>query len=106
MSKIFFYDDHAGNLVDWWEAATKEKYLEKAKCIIDQYGAYKMDVGEEEINVNGINTQGENIADNGGVKEALIAYDKLVAERGPEPVLPALGYTQRQLFWLSGDWMN
>merc|ERR1712130_930372 len=43
--------DGDGNLVDWWEASTKEKYLEKAKCIIDQYGAYKMDVEGETLNV-------------------------------------------------------
>lgn len=61
-----------------------------------------IDVGDEKINVNGINTQGENIADNVGMKEALRAYEKLVATYGSEPVLPALGYSPRQLFWISG----
>ena len=78
-----------GNLVDWWEPETKKKYLEKAQCIIDQYGNYTVEVSKilikrekltieqhygfqvegEVLNVNGITTQGENIADNGGIKE-------------------------------------
>ena len=32
--------DLNGNLVDWWKESTKEHYLEKAKCIIEQYGNY------------------------------------------------------------------
>jgi len=32
--------DKDGNLVEWWEPDTKKKYLEKAKCIIEQYGNY------------------------------------------------------------------
>lgn len=32
--------DLDGNLVDWWEPDTKKAYLEKASCIIDQYGNY------------------------------------------------------------------
>lgn len=32
--------DLNGNLVDWWQADTKERYLGKAKCIIEQYGNY------------------------------------------------------------------
>jgi len=94
--------DGLGNLVDWWEPETKKKYLEKAQCIIDQYGNYTVQVEEEELNVNGITTQGENIADNGGIKEAFRAYDTLVSKYGPEPVLPGLAYTTRQLMWLSG----
>ena len=37
---------------------------------IDQYGNYSVTVGSEKISLNDIITQGENIADNGGVKEA------------------------------------
>lgn len=53
------------------------------------------------LQLNGINTQGENIADNGGIKEAYIAYDKWVARNGEEARLPGVDLTGRQLFWVS-----
>ena len=36
--------DGEGNLVDWWQPQTKEKYLERAQCIIDQYSNYTVQV--------------------------------------------------------------
>ncbi|XP_023346897.1 neprilysin-2 isoform X3 [Eurytemora carolleeae] len=100
--------DGDGNLVDWWEPQTKKKYLERAQCIIDQYSNFTVEVVGEILNVNGINTQGENIADNGGYKEAYRAYEKLTKEQGEELSLPGLPYTPRQLFWISGAavWCN
>ena len=78
--KLFFIDFQpsflliSGNLVDWWHPVTKEKYVKKAECIIKQYGNYSLPgLG---LNLSGINTQGENIADNGGIKEAYRAYSK------------------------------
>ena len=71
---------------------------------------YRVDVqvDGEVLNVNGITTQGENIADNGGIKESLRAYESLVRKFGPEPILPGLEFSQRQLLWLSGAsvWCN
>lgn len=32
--------DSEGNLFDWWKEDTKTAYLEKARCIIEQYGNY------------------------------------------------------------------
>lgn len=32
--------DVDGNLVDWWQPKTTSKFLERAKCIIEQYGNY------------------------------------------------------------------
>lgn len=32
--------DLDGNLADWWKAETRNQFLEKAQCIIDQYGNY------------------------------------------------------------------
>ena len=65
--------DDQGNLANWWEEETERNYLGKANCIIWQYGNFTSDIG---INLNGINTQGENIADNGGIKEAYNAYNR------------------------------
>jgi len=53
--------------------------------------------------INGINTQGENIADNGGLKESFRAYKRWASEqKEPELLLPGLAsYTQEQLFFMS-----
>ncbi|XP_058986488.1 neprilysin-2 isoform X2 [Musca domestica] len=91
--------DLEGNLVDWWEPDTQKSYLEKAKCIIEQYGNYTDK--QTGLNLNGINTQGENIADNGGIKESYIAYKRWVEKNGEEPKLPGLNYSPEQMFWIS-----
>jgi len=91
--------DLNGNLVDWWKAETKSRYLEKAKCVIDQYSNYTEPTTN--LKLNGVNTQGENIADNGGIKESYNAYRQWVKENGPEPKLPGVDLTPQQLFWLS-----
>eukprot|EP00092_Neocalanus_flemingeri_P037441 GFUD01040769.1.p1 GENE.GFUD01040769.1~~GFUD01040769.1.p1 ORF type:complete len:795 (-),score=190.06 GFUD01040769.1:142-2526(-) len=93
--------DQEGNLVDWWHPDTTARYLNKAECIIKQYSDYTFP-DLDDLPVNGINTQGENIADNGGIKEAYRAYNSWVAKHGAEPLLPGLNYTQKQLFWISG----
>lgn len=63
-----------GNLENWWQFQTFAQFFNKTACIIKQYGSYKVD--SLDLNLNGITTQGENIADNGGIKEAYRAYGK------------------------------
>jgi len=90
--------DWEGRLTDWWEKSTAKEFKKRAKCFIDQYGGYKAEqVG---LNLNGINTQGENIADNGGLKAAYGAYAKFVKNK-QEQKLPDLDLTPQQLFWVS-----
>ncbi|XP_063235187.1 neprilysin-2 isoform X2 [Bacillus rossius redtenbacheri] len=91
--------DKLGNLVDWWDPGTKQKYLQKARCIIEQYGNYTEDTTG--LKLNGINTQGENIADNGGIKEAYRAYLAWTERNGEEGRLPGLDFSPRQMFWIS-----
>merc|ERR1719472_289966 len=92
--------DSTGNLANWWERSTEDNYLEKANCIIWQYGNYIAKAVNKTL--NGVNTQGENIADNGGLKEAYRAYNSWVSRHGEEPRLPGLqDYTPKQMFWIS-----
>ncbi|EYC44744.1 hypothetical protein Y032_0451g1686 [Ancylostoma ceylanicum] len=92
--------DKDGNLHNWWSARSLESFDERRRCIVEQYGNYT--VPKINMKVNGKLTQGENIADNGGVKEAFKAYEKYVATEGEEPRLPGLQhYTNTQIFFLS-----
>jgi predicted metalloendopeptidase len=91
--------DENGNLFEWWAPDTKTKYLERARCVIEQYGNFTdLLTG---LKLNGINTQGENIADNGGIKESYLAYQNWAEKDGPEPRLPGLDYSPQQMFWIS-----
>lgn len=60
--------DKNGNLKQWWNNATIMAFRDRAQCIIDQYSRYK--VNEVGMYMNGKLTQSENIADNGGLKQA------------------------------------
>ncbi|XP_040578339.1 neprilysin-4 isoform X4 [Lepeophtheirus salmonis] len=60
--------DQFGNIRRWWDHSSSEKFESKAKCFVDQYSNYL--VKEVGTYLNGWNTQGENIADNGGLKES------------------------------------
>jgi membrane metallo-endopeptidase-like protein 1 len=51
--------------------------------------------------LNGAQTQGENIADNGGLRESFKAYKRWEAKNGKEKLLPGLNYTQDQLFFIN-----
>lgn len=92
------HHDAEGNLKDWWDPKTSEAFVKKKRCIIEQYGNYT----DARINMklNGVNTQGENIADNGGLKLAYRAY-KSSAKSAADPMLPGLPYSPEQLFWIS-----
>jgi neprilysin len=91
--------DSEGNLVDWWQENTKKAYLDKARCIIEQYGNYTEPTTK--LSLNGFNTQGENIADNGGILVAYRAYQKWIEKNGVEEPLSQLNFTSNQLFWIS-----
>ena len=51
--------------------------------------------------INGKNTVGENIADNGGVRTAFLAFQKVKNKSGVK-LLPGLSkYTPEQIFFIS-----
>ncbi|XP_077998346.1 neprilysin-1-like [Glandiceps talaboti] len=92
--------DKNGNLQQWWSEDSINKYKERAQCIIDQYDQYWLP--ECNMTLNGVLTQGENIADNGGLKEAYKAYKLWVEDTGQDdPLLPGLDFSQEQLFFIN-----
>jgi len=63
--------DGAGNLRDWWTAADGKAFEDRAQCVADQYSSYLV---SGDTHINGRLTLGENTADNGGLRLALMAY--------------------------------
>jgi putative endopeptidase len=66
------YDDK-GNLRNWWTAEDLKKFKAKTKLIVDQFNKYNV---VDDKYVNGDATQGENIADLGGVVMGYEAFKK------------------------------
>jgi len=92
--------DKEGNLNDWWSAEAVKEYNKRASCYVDKYDTFYI----EAINktVDGNLTLGENLADNGGLREALYAYREYIKKHGKELALPGFhNFSSEQLFFLS-----
>uniref|UniRef100_A0A663DZY9 Membrane metalloendopeptidase like 1 n=1 Tax=Aquila chrysaetos chrysaetos TaxID=223781 RepID=A0A663DZY9_AQUCH len=92
--------DKDGNMFDWWSNFSAMHFKEQSRCMVYQYGNYTWELAGGQ-NVSGISTLGENIADNGGVRQAYKAYLKWLEREGKEPKLPGLNLSHKQLFFLN-----
>ncbi|CAL4124487.1 unnamed protein product, partial [Meganyctiphanes norvegica] len=91
--------DKSGNLQQWWSAEDVSQFYKRALCMLDQYGEYE--VGAAGLKVNPINTLGENIADNAGVKIAFKAYKKWISLHEEHATLPHVNMSHDQLFFIN-----
>ncbi|KAM6258862.1 neprilysin isoform 1-T4 [Spheniscus humboldti] len=89
-----------GDLVDWWTEESARNFKELSQCMVYQYGNFSWDLAGGQ-HLSGINTLGENIADNGGVRQAYKAYENFVKKHGKEKLLPGLQMNHKQLFFLN-----
>ena len=62
-----------GNLQNWWTADDSAKFYHKTKMIVKQFNNY---IAVDSLHINGSLTQGENIADLGGIIMAYEAFKK------------------------------
>lgn len=62
--------DHSGNIKQWWDHESSHNFQTRKQCMIDQYSSFQVD--SVNMKLNGGNTQGENIADNGGIMQSYI----------------------------------
>jgi len=87
--------DAQGNLKDWWTADDAKAFDDRAQCTVDQYSAF---TAVDDVKVNGKLTLGENVADNGGLRIALMAYLTSVGSSGGKTLD---GFTPEQRFFIS-----
>ncbi|XP_032027679.1 endothelin-converting enzyme 2 isoform X4 [Hylobates moloch] len=88
--------DKEGNLRPWWQNESLAAFRNHTACMEEQYNQYQVN-GER---LNGRQTLGENIADNGGLKAAYNAYKAWLRKHGEEQQLPGVGLTNHQLFFV------
>ncbi|KAM9127684.1 neprilysin isoform 1-T3 [Pangshura tecta] len=89
-----------GDLIDWWTQESAQHFKDQSQCMVYQYGNFSWDLAGGK-HLSGINTLGENIADNGGVRQAYKAYENFVQKNGKEKLLPGLDMNHKQLFFLN-----
>lgn len=88
--------DGDGNLKDWWTAEDKANFEKATKSLAAQYDTYEP---VKDIHVNGTFTNGENIADLGGVNIAYDALQMYLKDKGNPGKID--GYSPEQRFFLS-----
>ena len=86
--------DGTGRWRDWWTPADAKSFQDRAMCLLDQYSGYRV---AGNASVDGRLTLGENIADHGGIRLALLAY---LAGPGADSTAALDGFTPVQRVFL------
>ena len=86
--------DARGNLKDWWTPGSAKAFTARAQCVVDQYAQYTV---VDDIKINSKLTQGEDIADLGGLMLAWVAWK---AETAGKPLKDADALTPEQRFFV------
>src|SRR5262245_8314650 len=94
--------DEKGNLKEWWTPQDEKEFKERAKKIVAQFSGY---VAVDTMHVNGEATQGENIADLGGIQLGWDAFTK-TAQYKEGKTLGGLTPAQRYFIGWALSWMN
>jgi endothelin-converting enzyme/putative endopeptidase len=84
-----------GNLTDWWTEADAKEFEKRAACIADEYSDFTVADG---VHLSGKLTLGENTADNGGLRIALMALEDTMKGK---TVPPRDGFTPEQRLFLA-----
>jgi putative endopeptidase len=85
--------DGDGNLRDWWTPKDGAEFEKRVACVADEYSGF---TAVDDVKLNGRLTLGENTADNGGLRVALMALQDTL--KGKESILD--GFTPEQRFFL------
>jgi putative endopeptidase len=84
--------DPDGNLRDWWTKEDGQEFDKRAKCVADEYSDFEAVPGTK---LNGKLTLGENTADNGGLRVALMAMQHAGTAAASD------GFTPEQKFFIA-----
>jgi len=87
--------DKDGNLKDWWTEADAAEFTKRAQVMVDFFSNIEVTPG---VYGNGSLTQGENIADHGGLKVAFQAFQNATKDN---PLPEKDGFTPEQRFFLA-----
>lgn len=87
--------DADGNMKEWWTPDDAKGFKQRARKIIDQYNGY---IAIDSLHLNGKLTEGENIADNGGIAIAYAAFKKTTQGKRNEKIN---GLTPDQRFFIA-----
>ena len=87
--------DKEGNFNNWWTEEDKAKFKERTQKMVEFFDGIEVLPG---LHANGTLTQGENIADHGGLKIAYLAFQH-ATKNNPLPVKE--GFTAAQRFFLA-----
>ncbi|HEY6349707.1 MAG TPA: M13 family metallopeptidase [Candidatus Angelobacter sp.] len=89
--------DASGNLTNWWTDADRKEFDQRTGCVADEYSSF---VAVDDVHLNGRLTLGENTADNGGARVALLAlHNEMATEKNKVPAKKD-GFTADQRFFL------
>jgi predicted metalloendopeptidase len=90
--------DPQGNLHDWWTEEDGKEFEKRVSCVADEYSNF---VAVDDLKLNGRLTLGENTADNGGARIALMALEHMIADDQTGKEGQKIdGYTPEQRFFL------